>query len=292
MVISATVNPATTGTLQNDARVSSPTFDANLANNLATTFTGVTVQPHIGIVIAATPNPVIAGTPLSYQLTVSNSGPSTATAVTVTDTLPAGVTFTTTGGVGTCGFQTDTNVVTCQVPNLDPGQSENVYIYTVVKSSTLPGPISDTATASATNSTATTTISTTVQTSADLAITLTSDMSVYKPSTTIHYQITVTNSGPSDAQSLVITQNLPTVKQGKYISNSLGCPPPAGTTLTCSYTAVPALATLVSGGSITFQVNFFITGNKQTITSTATVISATPDPNGSNNTSIRNVTVK
>jgi large repetitive protein len=121
---------------------------------------------------------------------------------------------------------------------------------------------------------------------------LTSDANVYKPSTTIHYQITVTNFGPSDAQNVVITQALPPVKQGKYISNNIGCAPPVGTTLTCQAPAVPGLTTIPAGGSITFQVNFFITGNKGTITSTATVTSATTDPVTSNNSSTRVVTVK
>lgn len=90
----------------------------------------------------------------------------------------------------------------------------------------------------------------------------------------------------------MISQALPTVKQGKYIDNSIGCPSPSGTTLTCSYTAVPALVTIPVGGTVSFQVNFFITGNKQTITTTASVTSATADPVPSNNTAIRNVTVK
>jgi len=135
-------------------------------------------------------------------------------------------------------------------------------------------------------------VTTTVTTSADLAIVLASDLNVYKPSTTIHYQITVNNLGPSDARQVVITQLLPAVKQGKYVSNNIGCAPPAGTTLTCQAPAVPALATIPAGGSVTFQVNFFITGNKGTITSTVTVSSATSDPVSSNNSSTRVVTVK
>jgi uncharacterized repeat protein (TIGR01451 family) len=293
MTITATVNPQTTGILHNDARVSSDTFDNNSANDLAHTDTTVTVQSSIGVVISATPNPVTAGTALSYKITVSNGGPSTATAVTLTDPLPTGVTFSSTGGVGTCGFQTNTNTVSCQLPNLDPGQSEVVFIYTTVKSSTPPGPMGNSATATATGSpNGTGSVSTTVQTLADLAIVLTSDALVYKPSTTIHYQITVTNTGPSDAQNVVITQALPAVKQGAYISNNIGCAPPVGSTLTCQAPAVAALATIPAGGSVTFQVNFFITGNKGTITSVASVTSATTDPVSSNNSSTRVVTVK
>ena len=293
MTINATVNPRTTGILHNDARVSSATFDGNSANDLAHTDTTVTVQSSLSVTKSATPNPVTAGTPLSYQITVSNGGPSTATAVTLTDPLPSGVAFSSTGGVGVCGFQTDTNTVSCQLPNLDPGQQESMFIYTTVKASTLPGPMSNAATGTANGSPpATGSVTTNVVTAADLTIVLTSDNVVYKPSTTIHYQITVTNNGPSDAQNVVITQALPAVKQGKYISNNIGCAPPVGNTLTCQAPAVPALATIPAGGSITFQVNFFITGNKGTITSTATVSSTTTDPVSSNNSSTRVVTVK
>jgi uncharacterized repeat protein (TIGR01451 family) len=203
------------------------------------------------------------------------------------------LTFNSTGGVGTCGYQTNTNKVVCQLPNLDPGQSEIVFIYTTVKASTLPGSITNNATASAVGSPdGLGSASTTVQTRADLSIVLASDLNVYKPSTVIHYQITVMNNGPSDAQSVVIVHNLPTVKNGKYVSNNLGCNPPAGTTLTCASPPVAALATLAAGGSITFQVNFFISGNKGTITSSATVNSSTTDPFTPNNSSTRNVTVK
>jgi uncharacterized repeat protein (TIGR01451 family) len=293
MTISATVNPGTTGILHNDARVSSATFDNNSANDLTHTDTTVVVQSSLSVTKTATPNAVVAGTALSYQITVGNNGPSTATAVALSDPLPGGVTFTSTGGVGTCGFQTNTNTVTCQLPNLDPGQSEVVFIYTTVKPSTPPGPMTNTATATANGSpTASGSITTTVQTRADLGVVLASDANVYKASTTIHYQVTVTNYGPSDAQQVVLTQALPSVKQGKYISNNIGCAPPSGTTLVCQSPPVAALATIPAGGSVTWQVNFYITGNKGTITSTASVTSATTDPVTSNNASTRVVTVK
>lgn len=293
MTINATIDPRTTGILHNAARVSSGTFDNNSANDLSGTDTTVTVVSALSVTIAATPNPATAGTPLSYQITVSNAGPSTATSVTLADPLPAGVAFTSTGGAGTCGYQTNTNTVTCQLPNLDPGASDVVYVYTNVFSSTPAGPMVDSATANGSGSPAATgSVSTNVITVADLSITLDSDALTYKPSSTIHYQITVVNFGPSDAQNVVITQNLPDVKNGVYISNNIGCAPPVGTTLTCQAPAVPALATIASGGSVSFQVNFYITGNKKTITSSATVTSATTDPVTANNTSTRVVTVK
>src|SRR6266568_3792562 len=192
MTINATVNPQTTGILHNDARVSSATFDNNSANDLAHTDTTVSVTSNLTLTKTA-PNPVTAGTPLSYQLTVGNTGPSTATGITLVDPLPSGVFFTSTGGAGVCGFQSNTNTVSCQLPNLDPGQQESVFIYTIVKASTLPGPMTNMASANANGSpTATASVTTTIVTAADLSIALTSDADVYKPSTTIHYTITVT----------------------------------------------------------------------------------------------------
>ena len=47
----------------------------------------------LGMTKTASPNPVVAGEQLDYTLSVTNSGPGTATDVVVTDKLPAGVTY-------------------------------------------------------------------------------------------------------------------------------------------------------------------------------------------------------
>jgi uncharacterized repeat protein (TIGR01451 family) len=293
MTINGTVDPQTTGVLHNDARVSSDTFDGNSANDLAHIDTNVTVQPDVSIDKVATPNPATAGTALSYQLTISNAGPSTATSVTLSDPLPPQVVFFTTGGSGTCGYQTNTHKVTCQLPNLDPGKSTVVFIYTTVKPSAPIGPISNTATVASAGTDPvpgnnSDTESTPVQTRADLGIVLTSDLNVYKPSKIIHYTWTVTNLGPSDAASVSVAMTLPPPKVAIYNSNNGGCPAPVGSppVLTCSVGLVPA------GGTVTVMVNVLIRGNKGTITSTAVVSSTTIDPVSANNTSIRVVTVK
>ena len=51
----------------------------------------------------ATPSPVIAGTNLTYDLSVTNNGPSTAKNVVIKDVLPAGVTIVSVSAPGgTC----------------------------------------------------------------------------------------------------------------------------------------------------------------------------------------------
>jgi uncharacterized repeat protein (TIGR01451 family) len=294
MTVTINVLEDTTGILHNSAGATSDTFDPNNANNLIHSDITVVVRSDLAATVAASPKPVIAGQTLTWRTTVSNNGPSTATGVSVAITLPGGVSFTkatVTGSTGTCGLLTPTSVG-CALGTMVSGSSADVYVdalvapsvpagtvltATSVVSSTSPDPVAGNNTASD---------SSTVATRADLKVVLTSDADVYKPSTVIHYTITVTNNGPSDAVNVVASQVLPPSKSGFYVSNDAGCPAPSGQTFTCS------LGTLAAGGTRTIQVNFMIRGNKGTITSTASVTSGTPDPNTADNTSIRNVTVK
>ncbi len=293
MTIVVTVKPDVLGTIHNDARALSQVFDDDAVNNLATVATNVTGEADVSVVKTATPNPVVAGTALSYQITVSNAGPSVADDVVLSDPLNLSLTLTSVSSAqGSCGLQTSTNTVECAIGDIAPGESVVVYIYTNVAASRLPSPpsIANTATVSsatfetngANNSSM---ITTGVITQADLTITLTSDKDVYKPSTVIHYTITVKNLGPSDAQSVVVTQMLPPTKTAIYQGNNVGCPAPVALTFTCS------LGTIEAGGTRVIHLDLLIRGNKRTIFQTATVVSTTPDPT-TPNTSTRMVTVK
>ena len=72
------------------------------------------------------PDPVVTGNNLTYTLVVRNNGPSSATGLTVTDTLPVGVTlFSSFATQGTCN---GTSVVTCNVGNLGKGASVTITI--------------------------------------------------------------------------------------------------------------------------------------------------------------------
>jgi uncharacterized repeat protein (TIGR01451 family) len=296
VTIVVSVLPQVTGSLHNDASISSDTFDANTSNNLAHTDTTVNVVNNLTVVKAATPNPVIAGNALSYQITVTNNGPSTATGVILTDPLNSVLTYTgssVSGTGGSCGLQTNTNIVQCQLPNLDPGQNAVVFIYTIVSSAAADGSsIANTATATSTagGSASNVALITGVIRRSDLGVALTSDKDVYKPSTVIHYTITASNGGPSDANNVSVTLTAPPAKVAQFQSvNILGCTTTANNSAT---TVVCPLGVIVAGGSKTYQVNFLIRGNKGLITSVATVSSSSVDPNSANNSSTRNVTVK
>jgi uncharacterized repeat protein (TIGR01451 family) len=73
------------------------------------------------------PDPVTVGATLTYTLTVQNGGPLPATGVTVTDNLPAGVTFVSaTPSQGSCSQTGGT--VTCTIGNLANGASATAEI--------------------------------------------------------------------------------------------------------------------------------------------------------------------
>ncbi len=95
---------------------------------------------------SASPNPGQVGLALAYRVTVTNSGPATATNVSVVDTLPAGVTFNSVSvppGSSCIG----TGPVNCSLGSLAVNASA---IVTITVTPTAPGQISNSATVSAT----------------------------------------------------------------------------------------------------------------------------------------------
>jgi uncharacterized repeat protein (TIGR01451 family) len=87
------------------------------------------------------PTSVTLGTSVSYTLTVTNNGTAQATGVTVTDTLPSGVTFDSATG----GVRPVEGAVNFSIGNLAAGASTSVSI---VVTPTAAGTLSDRATAS------------------------------------------------------------------------------------------------------------------------------------------------
>lgn len=91
------VAPATAPgtTITNSVTVSAVTSDPFLGNNTASSSSVVTspTEADVAIIKTAAPEPVDQGTNLTYTLQVTNNGPAVAQGVTVTDPLPAQVTF-------------------------------------------------------------------------------------------------------------------------------------------------------------------------------------------------------
>ena len=101
----ATVSATATGTISNTATVTAPAglTDPNPANNTATDTDTLTPQADLSITNDDGATAAVPGGTTLYTITVTNNGPSTATAATVTDPLPAGTTTATWTATATAG---------------------------------------------------------------------------------------------------------------------------------------------------------------------------------------------
>lgn len=99
----------------------------NYGGNISFTTSAPPPSADLSLDIADSADPVHAGGAFSYSLSVSNAGPSTATSVSVSCTLPPGVGFVSASGTGwSCGESL--GVVTCTRPSLAPGAAPTITI--------------------------------------------------------------------------------------------------------------------------------------------------------------------
>ncbi|MBD2043102.1 DUF11 domain-containing protein [Microcoleus sp. FACHB-672] len=262
---------------------------------------GITVAA-ADLVIAKTDNvtTIAAGSPITYTITVTNNGPSTATGATVTDTIPASITGVNwtcaiTAGTGACGTANGTGNAINTTVNLNSGATAT-YTVTGTVSPTATGTLSNTATVRRPNDTAdpvdndgsgsnnisesatdTTTIG---PPSADLAITKTANQTSTTAGSAIAYTITVTNNGTSTVNSVTVTDTIPAGLTNPIYTPSTGTYDPANG----AWTGL----TLATGQSITLTINATVAANATgTLTNTATVAppGGVTDPNNTNNQS-------
>ncbi len=270
--------PTEGGSITNSASASSDVADPNPDNNSASEETTVNAQADLEVDKSDSPDPVAAGSSLTYTVTVRNNGPSTATGVTLTDTLPAGTTFvSSTPDAPTCtgaGGQ-----VTCNLGNLAPGASTVVNL--TVSAPATPGTITNTASVTATepdpnagnNSNSE---DTDVTAAADLAITKSDSPDPVDALGTLTYTVTVTNNGPSDASGVTVSDTLP--GGTTFVSASAGCVHNAGV-VSCN------IGNLANGAGAQVTITVTAPAEGGTITNSATVTGDQGDPNAENNTS-------
>ncbi|HEY0662006.1 MAG TPA: DUF11 domain-containing protein [Lysobacter sp.] len=276
------------------ATVSSDTPDPDPSNNSATGRVSFAASANLAISKTSAPNPVVAGTNLVYTLSVSNNGPSAATNVVVKDALPAHVSIVTANASqGTCNGGIPGSPLLpmiCTLGTLANGANATITLTVLVSPSAPDGTILvnnatvESAAGDPDNADNSATALTTVQAHADMSVVKTSDKPVYKPSSLIAYTITVRNNGTSDAKAVAVTDNLPDIRQALYQSDTGGCTK-SGNTLTCQLGDMPL------GTTRSFNVYVVVKGSRGDVSNTATVVSATTDPNLANNTSVRVVKI-
>jgi len=140
---------AANGTTINNTAAVAGTRSAQNFNTTATTTTlvsGGTGTPLPDLTIAKTgPTSVVAGSPMTYTLTINNIGTANATDVKVVDTLPAGVTGATASGTSlfVCSTAGSPITVTCTGGAVNQGANASITINATAPSTT--GTITNTA---------------------------------------------------------------------------------------------------------------------------------------------------
>lgn len=247
VTIVVTATGASVPSVTNTVSVSATEFDPNTANNSDTETTTVNPAADLSVTKSDSPDPVNVGDNLTYTITVTNNGPNNATGITVTDTLPAAVTFVS----ASAGCTHSAGTVTCTIANLAAGANTSVTITVTPQAGAVP---SITNTVSVTggqfdpngaNNSANE--STTVNPTADLSVSKSGSPSSIQYGQNVTYTITVTNNGPNDATGVTMTDTLPsglvlvsaTPSQGSCTGT---------TTITCN------LGTINNGNSATVTI--------------------------------------
>ena len=253
------------GPLTNSATGGSTTYDPNPNNNTnILAVTAVTAAADVGLGKTAA-GAVFATSNLSYTISVTNFGPSSASSVVVTDTLPAGVTFVS----ATAGGISNNGVVSWSLGTLTNNQVTNL---TLIVAAPVNGSLTNVASVSTptgdpnlTNN-VTPPVVTSVTPVADVVVSNVAPANVFA-GTIYTNTISVTNAGPSAATNVVVVD----VK-------------PDGTSVTNAFAVLPA------GSGTNFTVTYFAPGGGL-LTNSATGSSLTYDPNLGNNTNIVSVTL-
>ncbi|QDT06501.1 Large cysteine-rich periplasmic protein omcB precursor [Rubripirellula lacrimiformis] len=290
--VTATVNADATADVVNPATVTSSGTELDTTNNSDTVTTTLTPQFDIDVdktVNTATP---AVGSTVVYSVALTNSGPSQAGNIVLTDVIPAGMTFVSGTLNGQAGTVSGSNVVFPAI-TLAPNQSATATLNFTV-ASTASGTITNTASipdlsaageTDLTNNSDTATV--TVTPVVDLAVTKTVSDANAAAGDSLTYTVTVVNNGPSVATNVVVTDTLPS---GVTFTSGTG---PTGSALSASSGVVTVNGgDLASGASLSFTIVATInSGVSVTQTNTAVAATDTNETNTANNTATAATTV-
>lgn len=285
----ATDPSATTGTqLTNSASISGGLPDNRPQNDAAQTTTTLTSTSDLALTKSG--GAATAGGTTSWTIGYSASGPSTATNVTVTDTLPAGTIATAVTAPGwTCTLGA---TVTCTIASLAARANGTIVIDANVDAART-GTLSNSATITSSGTTDptpsnnTATSSTPVATSVDLGVTISDSPEPVFPSSTLTYTVVVTKSGPSVAANATLTIALDPQTTLQSLSPNAGWSCSGTSTITCTNAALTTPST-----TFTIATTTASSFTSPTITASAHVTSAATDSNASNDNASATTTAR
>ena len=220
MVFALSVDSGQVDPLTNTVSVVTSTTDPAAGNNADALVIGVNRESDLGISKTA-PATVVAGTSISYTLSVTNAGPSDADDVAVLDQLPSGL--------------DQVGIISNQVGSVVSGGSTNITILANVLSGTR-GSLTNQASVMSSNPDPSAgnnvdSVETVVDAEVDLEIMTVGLPGSVVAGTGLMYDFSIVNQGPSDATSVMVTNLLPSgMTPVSILSASLGALEPLDST--------------------------------------------------------------
>ncbi|MSU58714.1 MAG: DUF11 domain-containing protein [Pedosphaera sp.] len=202
----------------------------------------------LGVTMTDSADPASIAAGFTYNITVTNAGPTNATSVVLTDPLPAGLTLVSaTPSQGTCTNSAGTLI--CSLGNINDAASASVA---VVVAPTVPGVVSNyvAITAAETDNDASNNSAFALTTVgiADAGVTLGDSPDPITAGQLLTYTVTVTNGGPDTATSVSAVLNVPSEVQIVSFTPSQGSASRNGSDVTAAF------GSITSGGSATLTV--------------------------------------
>jgi uncharacterized repeat protein (TIGR01451 family) len=258
----------------------------------------------IGVSKTGSPDQVAPGADITYEITVTSTGSLPADNASLSDTLPATLTFVSLSAPAGWACMTPAvgagGTVTCTNPSLSFTIGDVFTLVVNVPTDAAPGTFfTNTATVSTTtldpndenNSSTTSTL--VMGNSADIAVTKMASSEEVPAGNPVTYTIKVSNSGPDSASNVTLNDPLPDTVDFMALFSPAGwsCSTPAvgtGGTVSCSN---PSLA-VTTGDIFTLVVSVRSDTPPDTIVSnTVTVGTSTSEPTDENNSDTAAVTV-
>jgi uncharacterized repeat protein (TIGR01451 family) len=236
LIIVAAILPGSTAALVNNAVISTTdtaSVETPTTNNTTSVTTTLTAQNDVAIVKSG-PTSAAAGSQVTYSMNVTNNGPSTATSVSVVDTLPTGLTFVSgTSVIGSTAAGTvsggTNNTANVTIPTLAPGETAVVTILANV-AVTSTGSVTNTVTVTATNDSVSTNNTSTTTTALTLPVAANITGRIYVDSNNDGTGqttepgiagVVVTLTGTPTGGSASITRTATTDSTGNYVFTSV-----------------------------------------------------------------------
>jgi uncharacterized repeat protein (TIGR01451 family) len=280
VVVSTPTTPANCGDITNDATVSSTNEDVKDQNDNHDSATITVYCTTLKVEKLADNESIKANDPIGFKITVTNTGSSPATNVTLTDPLPSNIAWSENSSA--CSISN--NTLSCSFGDLASGASATVHV-TGMSNADVCGTVTNTATAKADNITGESKDTATVNVICEPKLTIikTSEKGAIVVGSNVRFTITVKNVGSAPATDLTITDDLPTNPGLTWgydnVTGGGACSITAGK-LTCNYSSLSAgqsvsvrVSAVTSADSCGFVINTAnaVSSNTSIITDVAEV---------------------